>query len=103
MPTIRIVPGRRPGTGVRRLYDRPEHPQLSPEPCRAALPDKRGGPGTHRPGWPVSVALPVVSTSDAGDHPVVERRNIAGDLQSPGWTAGGSTSTSLQHRRSHHK
>ena len=103
MPTTRMVPGRWPGTGVCRLYDQPEHPQLLPEPCRAALPDKRGGPGTHRPGWPVSVALPVVSTSDAGDHPVVERRNIAGDLQSPGWTAGGSTSTSLQHRRSHLK
>jgi hypothetical protein len=35
---------------VRRLHDRPEHPQLLPDPCRAALPDKQDGPGTHRPG-----------------------------------------------------
>ena len=35
---------------MRRLHDRPEHPQLLPDPCRAALPDKQDGPGTHRPG-----------------------------------------------------
>ena len=35
---------------MRRLHDWPEHPQLLPDPCRAALPDKQDGPGTHRPG-----------------------------------------------------
>ena len=35
---------------MRRLHDRPEHPQLLPVPCRAAPSDKQDGPGTHRPG-----------------------------------------------------
>ena len=98
MPTPWIVPGRRPGAWSASPPRLAGAPQLSPVPCRVA-----GRARDSPPGWPVSATLPVASTSDAGDHPVVERRDTAGDLQSPGRTAGGSTSTSLQHRRSHLK
>ena len=50
MPTTWIVPGRRPGTWSASPPRLAGAPQLSPVPCRAALPDKQDGPGTHRPG-----------------------------------------------------
>ena len=103
MPTTWIVPGRRPGAWSAS----PPRLAGAPPALTRTLPRRSSGQaGRARdspPGWPVSVTLPVASTSDAGDHPVVERRDTAGDLQSPGRTAGGSTSTSLQHRRSHLK
>ena len=45
MPTIRIVPGRRPGTGVRRLYDRPEHPSSHPNLAAPLSRTSEAGPG----------------------------------------------------------
>ena len=45
MPTIRIVPGRRPGTGVRRLHDRPEHPSSHPNLAAPLSRTSETGPG----------------------------------------------------------
>ena len=45
MPTTRIVPGRRPGTGVRRLHDRPEHPSSYPNLAAPLSRTSEAGPG----------------------------------------------------------